>query len=184
MPPKHNRDPMGVCRYCRGIHHFYTSNCLFFTHVLSIHEDYTLNLQNYTEGKYTQLVPFKGHKTRKMEVRIDQTVRRLKFSYKSLYFKALTSPVFSEVGVRRAIEITAWRYQRLPGSELCYKLSSTVDKVHGYKVQPVRDFRLKSMKDYPWFNTTQQKYKYPAGPLNHLVCVKYCLVGLYYDFDS
>ena len=142
------------------------------------------NIQNYTEEVYEKIFPFKGYKRIKVGNKLGDERNPYQLTYKSIYFRSTNPPVFSDIGVQRMIEGTVWRYQRLPGLELCYRLSYSLDVIKGYMVQPARDFRLMPMKDYPWLNTTQQKYKYPKGPLNNLICVKHCPVGLYYDFDS
>ena len=180
-PPSYNRDPFGVCRRCKSqiSSKNQTSNCLFFADTYLIKEDYTFNMQNYTEELYAKQIPFKGY----LEDRGKQ-LEASKMTYKTLYFNEDNQSVGLYEGFRVADSTKIYRHQQTPGSEVCYQLSEMAKSSSGYALRPARGFRLEPMSKYPWIDTSQQVAKYPQGALNSTICVKTCPVGEYYEFES
>ena len=184
-PPSFNRDPNGICRQCHTGDVSYSSSCMIFANPRLVKEDYSFDLQNYTSDKFVQNYPFKGHKSITIEHNeIGKPDSIHNISYQSLYFRARVFNFFVKVGAEFNSLATAWQFQKLPGSELCYKIVLFQKNEEGYKVQPTRDYRLRPMEDYPWFDVSQQKEKYPQGALRRNICIKSCPVGYYYDFES
>ena len=184
-PPGFNRDPFGLCRKCQTPSGEYSSNCLFFINYRLVKEDYSFNIQNFTVDKLDQAIPFKGHKSLMIELPEQlESTSDYRINYKSLYFWDRVSGIFIKLGTEKSSLAIVWQGQEESGSELCYKLSSTLKTEEGYKVQPARNYRLGPMEDYPWFDVSQQKKKYPGGALQSTICFKTCPVGYYYDFES
>ena len=167
--PQTNRDYFGMCRRCNSKHSF--SNCFFFTPAILIHEDYTLNIENYEASMY-----YLSILNPKIEGKFE--------SYEKVYFYDESTKTYNSVSQSIRKEVRVWKHQQTPGSELCYRLDKNPSDPEGYSVLPARGFRLEPMGAYPWINTTKQKEKYPNGTLNTRICVKDCEVGYYYDFES
>ena len=183
--PGFNRDPFGICRQCHSRVVAFPSNCLFFTPIATFREDYSLNLQNYTENKYNGQISFKGHRERvKISLKFSDGTKNLGLTHKNFYFHTDLIEGYTKLGATSRSTSTIWRDQRLPGSELCYRLSRKSNSVAGYSVQPAVGFVLKPMADYDWFDFRQQKLKFHQGPLNRMACIRTCKIGYYYDFES
>ena len=171
--PGFNRDYFGVCRNCFSAGRDHISNCLFFTVITAIREDYTANIMKYDASRYNQRVIFKGFEE------LGKIV-----DYKSLYFWDSSRSEYTSIGKDRKTTTTVWKDQQVAGSELCYRLDLSSSDKEGYMAMPARGYRLEPMKKFPWIDTTAQKAKYPNGTLNNMICVKYCEVGKYYEFES
>ena len=155
-----NKNPFGVCQYC----HFPSSDCLLFG--ADVPETYNFDVFGYHYGQ------------------------------KDIYYKDYRIPsIFNVENVEQLFiygernlmtimdELFVWRYQNKLLSVQCYALREDSSNPEDYLVSARGDYTLVKAKNHP-YNISKQISEIGNGSLTELVCIKQCLVGEFYEFES
>ena len=189
-----NKNSLGICQYC----HSRSSDCLLYGAEFALFDQYIYNLAEFNYKEINKSYRYKDYATLHPWNKIWR-----KFSSKGIRMnEMLGGRDFNEVGgsflginnyewLFRSVEtgdlmtnelgnLFFYRNQSRMLSNKCYDIHNNNS---GYSVSAKAEYSLANAKD-SGYDISKQKEEIRVGPLTELLCVKPCLVGYFYEFES
>lgn len=157
-PPQYKLDLHGSCRACIG-----TSLCSVCTYGIKL--CIPLNILNYTKEKLDEKIFLKGYENAP--------------SYKSIYFSEESRDIIEDTHFQ--IWVNQTNFPRL-----CYSRKKLIDKEgeYSYQLSARSGYFLEKADEVGIDISKQKEPNQDNDPLNTYVCVKNCILGFYYDYQS